>query len=109
MSKWGLLAILLWITAAAGAAFTFGKLPSTADGYRDFAAYYVPSLAMRRGVNPYARDFETIYTEAGRPFGDVDMGTNHLGDTPAWFVLCEPLTFLNPRAAYWTWQVLNLL
>jgi hypothetical protein len=109
MSRRGYLAILLWIAALAAAAFMFGKLPSTADDYRDFATYYLPSLATRRGINPYAGDFEIVYTEAGRPFGDVDMGTNHLGDTPAWFGLFEPLTLLRPWAAYWTWQALNLL
>ena len=109
MSRRGYLAIVLWIAALAAAAFVFDKLPSTADGYRDFATYYVPSLATRRGINPYAGDFETVYTEAGRPLGDADMGTNHLGDMPTWALSLEPLTFLRPRGAYWTWQVLNLL
>jgi hypothetical protein len=47
MSTGACLAIVLWIVALAAAASVFGKLPSTAAGYRDFAPYYVQSLAMR--------------------------------------------------------------
>jgi Glycosyltransferase family 87 len=103
------IAIVLWIAALAAAASLYGKLPSTADGYRDFAPYYVQSLATRKGIDPYQGNFETVYTEAGRPFGDLDMGTNHLCDTPIWILLFEPLTFLSPKTAYWTWQALNTL
>ena len=103
------LALILWVAAFAAAASLFAKLPSTATGYRDFSAYYVPSLAVRRGINPYNGDFESVYTEVGRPIGDIDMGTNHLGDTPAWFLFFMPLTFLSTEQAYWTWQTLNML
>lgn len=101
--------ILLWIVALAAAATLFAKLPSTAADYRDFNTYYVPSLAMRRGIDPYSGDFERVYIKAGRPLGTLDMGTNHLGDTPTWFVFFMPLTFLSPHQAYWTWQGLNTL
>jgi glycosyl transferase family 87 len=109
MSRRGYLAIALWIAALAAAVNLFSKPPATFTDYRDFATYYVPSLATRQGINPYAGDFETVYVEAGHPLGDVDMGTNHLGDTPTWFALFEPLTFLRPKTSYWTWQALNML
>jgi len=113
MSVRAYLAIILWITALAAAASLFGKLPSTAAGYRDFAPYYVQSLAMRRGINPYEGDFETVHTEAGRPLGDLDMDRFHLDlhldETPTWGLFLIPLTFLSPENAYWTWQALNML
>ena len=64
---------------------------------------------MRRGINPYAGDFETVYIEAGHPLGDLDMGINYLCDTPTWIVLFEPLTFFRPKAGYWTWPALNMM
>jgi len=67
-------ALILWVTASAAVVSLFAKLPSTAAGYRDFSAYYVPSLAVRRATNPYNGDFESVYTEVGRLLGDIDMG-----------------------------------
>jgi hypothetical protein len=103
------LAIVLWIAALVAAANLFRKSPATVADYRDFAPYYVQSLAMREGIDPYKGDFETVYTEARHPLGDLDMGTNHFGDTPTWALSLEPLTFLSLKTAYWTWQVLNIV
>lgn len=109
MSTRACFVIILWIAVLAAAVNLFSQLPSTAAGYRDFAPYYVQSLATREGIDPYQGDFETVYTEAGRPLGDLDMGTNRLCDTPTWILLFEALTFLGPETAYWTWQALNIL
>lgn len=104
-----LLAIVLWIAALAAGIFMYDKLPSTPQGYRDFSSDYVQSSAARQGINPYDGDYESVYLKAGRPLGDIYMGTNHLCDTPTWVVILEPLTLLSPKVAYWTWQTLNLI
>jgi len=68
------------------------ELPTGHDlsTYRDFYAYYSPALSLRHGLNPY-------------------VAQPKLGDTPDWFLLFEPLTFLSPFIAYWVWFVLNVL
>jgi len=70
----------------------FRELPTGHDlsTYRDFYAYYGPALSLRHGLNPY-------------------IAQPTLGDTPDWFLLFEPLTFLSPFVAYWLWFVLNVL
>lgn len=87
----------------------FRELPSSVEEYRDFNTYYVPSLALSRGINPYTTDFAGLYDKVGCPFGYLDLGHNHLGDTPAWFLAFIPLTKLRPYRAYWTWFSLNLI
>lgn len=103
------IAIVVWIAALVAAVSMYGKLPSTPDGYRDFSSDYVQSSAARQGVNPYEGDYNSVYVKIGRPLGDMYMGTNHLCDSPTWVVILEPLTFLSPKAAYWTWQALNMI
>ena len=67
----------------------------------DFSHYYVAALAMRTGLNPYAVDLRPL----GRQLG-LD-GIARATDTP-FFLLCfEPLTWLRPGAAYWTWFAIN--
>jgi Glycosyltransferase family 87 len=102
-------ALVLWIAALAAAANLLGKPLATLADYHDFIPYYVQSMAMREGIDPYKENFESVYTEAGRPLGDLQMGTNHLGDTPTWTLSFEPLTYLSLKTAYWTWQTLNIL
>lgn len=67
----------------------------------DFSHYYVAAFAMRTGLNPYAVDLRPL----GRHLG-LD-GIARATDTP-FFLLCfEPLTWLRPGAAYWTWFAIN--
>jgi hypothetical protein len=103
------IAIVLWIAALAAAVNLLSKSRATLADYRDFAPYYVQALAVRKGIDPYKDDLETVYTEAGLPLGDADMGTNHLGDTPTWALSLEPLTFLSFKTAFWAWQAFNIL
>jgi hypothetical protein len=49
-------AVALWIIVGAAAVIVFKALPSSVAGYQDFKPYYVGSLALRRGINPYASD-----------------------------------------------------
>ncbi len=109
MSMRAYLAIALWIAAVAAAVNLFSESSATVTDYRDFGAYYVQSLAARKGIDPYKGDVETVDTEAGRPLSDLDTGTNHFNDTPTWILLFEPLTFPGIETAYWTWQALNIL
>jgi len=104
-------ALALWIIVGAAAVITFESLPSKVSDYQDFRPYYVGSLALRGGINPYDRDFATVFTEAGRPLDKLSAWerTEPLLDTPAWFIFFEPFTFLEPATAYWVWTTFNLL
>jgi hypothetical protein len=105
------IAIALWIIVGAAAVIVYKALPSSVAGYQDFRPYYVGSLALRRGINPYDGDFETVFTEAGRPLGSLSAWerTEPLLDTPAWLVFFEPFTFLKPATAYWAWATFDML
>jgi hypothetical protein len=105
------IAIALWIIVGAATVIVFKALPSNVVGYQDFRPYYVGSLALRRGINPYDGDFETVFTEAGRPLGSLSAWerTEPLLDTPAWLVFFEPFTFLKPATAYWAWATFNMI
>ena len=104
-------AVALWIIVGAAAVIVFKALPSSVAGYQDFKPYYVGSLALRRGINPYASDFGTVFMEAGRPLGNLSVWerTEPLLDTPAWLIFFEPFTFLKPATAYWAWATFNVL
>jgi Glycosyltransferase family 87 len=105
------IAVALWIIVSAAAVIVFKALPSSVADYQDFKPYYVGSLALRRGVNPYDGDFETVFIEAGRPLGSLSAWerSEPLLDTPAWLIFFEPFTFLKPATAYWAWATFNML
>lgn len=105
------IALGLWIIAGAAAIGVFETLPSNVDGYQDFKPYYVGSLALRRGINPYDGDFGAVFTETGRPLSSLSAWerAEPLLDTPAWLILFEPFTCLEPATAYWAWATFNLL
>jgi Glycosyltransferase family 87 len=105
------IALVLWIIVGAAAITVFETLPSNAVGYQDFKPYYVGSLALRRGINPYAGNFGTIFTEAGRPLPHLSAWerAEPLLDTPAWLIFFEPFTLLEPATAYWAWATFNAL
>lgn len=79
------IALALWIIVGAAAIVVFETLPSNGSGYQDFKPYYVGSLALRRGINPYERDFGMVFTEAGRPLSSLSAWerAEPLLDTPA--------------------------
>ncbi len=104
-------ALALWIIVGVAAVTVFESLPSKVSDYQDFRPYYIGSLALRRGINPYNADFATVFIEAGRPLNSLSAWerAEPLLDTPAWLVLFEPFTFLEPATAYWAWTTFNLL
>ena len=79
------IAVALWIIVGAAVVVVFKTLPSSVAGYQDFKPYYVGSLALRRGINPYDSDFGTVFIAAGRPLGNLSAWerTEPLLDTPA--------------------------
>lgn len=105
------IALALWIIVGAAAIVVFETLPSNGSGYQDFRPYYVGSLALRRGINPYEGDFGTVFTEAGHPLSNLSAWerAEPLLDTPAWLIFFEPFTLLEPATAYWAWATFNLL
>jgi hypothetical protein len=104
-------AVALWIIVGVAAVIVFEALPSSIAGYQDFKPYYVGSLALRRGINPYDSDFGIVSIEAGRPLGNLSAWerTEPLLDTPAWLIFFELFTFLKPAPAYWAWATFNML
>jgi hypothetical protein len=104
-------ALALWIVVGVAAAFVFESLPAKVSGYQDFRPYYIGSTALRRGINPYDRDFETIFIEAGSPLDHISAWerSEPLLETPVWLIFFEPFTLLEPPAAYWTWTAFNLI
>ena len=80
--------------AAAFATMIGWSLPSKAN-QGDFAVYYVSSLTMREGGDPYKAGLRAAGERLGLRTQPVDRST----DPPA-FILCfEPLTRLRPRPA----------
>jgi hypothetical protein len=105
------IALALWIVVGVAALTVFQALPAKITDYQDFRYYYGGSLALRRGINPYGGDFETIFAQIGTPVGSAsawERAEIQL-DTPAWLIFFEPFTFLEPGAAYWAWTAFNLL
>ncbi|MGZ6185676.1 MAG: glycosyltransferase family 87 protein [Candidatus Binataceae bacterium] len=105
------IALALWIVVGVAALTVFQALPAKVTDYQDFRYYYGGSLALRRGINPYGGDFETIFAQIGTPVGSAsawERAEIQL-DTPAWLIFFEPFTFLEPGAAYWAWTAFNLL
>ena len=64
-------ALALWIIVGVAAFVVFESLPSKVSDYQDFRPYYVGSLALRQDINPYDRDFATVFIEAGRPLDSL--------------------------------------
>ncbi len=104
-------ALALWIIVGMAAIVVFESLPSKASDYQDFRPYYIASLALRGGINPYDRDFETVFIKAGRPLDKISAWerTEPLLDTPVWLIFFEPFTLPRPAVAYWAWITFNLL
>ncbi|HTY56841.1 MAG TPA: glycosyltransferase family 87 protein [Candidatus Binataceae bacterium] len=70
----------------------------------DFSHYYVSSLMMRQGADPYLDDIKPVATSLG-----LDVRTITLATYPPTFLLCfEPLTLLDPLPAYYLWSVINI-
>lgn len=71
----------------------------------DFSIYYVWGLAMRKGLNVYTTDLRSVAAGVG-----LDIGHWIKARYPPTFILCfEPLTFLSPKRAWWTWITLNVV
>jgi hypothetical protein len=69
----------------------------------DFSLYYIQSLAMRHGVNPYITDVSPL----GERLGLQAAPIRYAVDTPTFLLLFEPLTRLSPAGAHLIWTVLG--
>ncbi|HYR78549.1 MAG TPA: glycosyltransferase family 87 protein, partial [Candidatus Dormibacteraeota bacterium] len=95
-------AVAIWVVALVALASIAARLPARAN-QNDFSHYYTSALLLREGVNPYRADLRIRASELG-----LNVGDNVRATYPPTFLLCfEPLTFLNPGPAYWTWIALN--
>ncbi len=95
---------LLWFVAFAYAVrFALWKLPAPPD-FTDFNHYYVGTLSLRLGSNPYVTRFDAL----GRSLG-LELSGSTIENQPPTFLLCfGPLTRLGPYAAYWIWIGISL-
>lgn len=94
--------ILLWLLAFSSVLRLAFELPTK---FADFNHYYVSALALREGMNPYVTrlDYPMAWSLG------LDLGGINKATYPPTFVLCfEPLTYLPPHTAYWTWIGLNV-
>jgi len=69
----------------------------------DFSHYYVATLVLREGGNPYTADLRPLGQRLGINLGLIDRATY----PPTFYLLFEPLTLLPPLAAYWLWIALT--
>jgi len=100
------LPIILWvIVGIAAPAFITDLHRSGRDIQEDFAVYYVLGRELHQGINPYTTDF----TASARLSGFNIHGVRHGSEPPTFIALvCDPLSRLPTRTAYWIWQFTNL-
>jgi hypothetical protein len=92
----------VWICALIVLAGTFTRMRGQWRG-RDFSDKYESAWALRHGIDPYPIDLTPIASQLGMETG----GLIHASDTPAFLLCFEPLTYLRPRPAFWTWTAIN--
>ncbi len=69
----------------------------------DFSHYYLSSLVLREGGDPYHTNLTPLGRKLGLQTDEINRATY-----PPTFILCfEPLTWLKPRPAYWVWFAIN--
>lgn len=69
----------------------------------DFSIYYLSSLALLGGHNPYTADFNVTASRLGMEAGDI----THATDPPTFLLLIEPLALMPPWPAYLLWMSVN--
>lgn len=91
--------VLLWLLVVVYAVrFVAFKLP-TPPAFTDFNHYYVASLALRTGSNPYRIRYDGLAASLGLNLSGLDLENQ----PPALLLFFEPLTRLSPHTAYWVW------
>lgn len=89
-------------------------------GQWDFSFFYVWSLAVRRGVDPYATTLPDLAARLHLSAGDLQLGGRNPSAhgwwnygrnyyPPTFLLLFEPFTLMRPTGAYWTWIGLNVV
>ena len=69
----------------------------------DFSLYYIQSLAMRHGINPYLTDVSPLGAKLGLQAAPIRYAV----DTPTFLLVFEPLTRLSPDGAHLVWLILG--
>jgi hypothetical protein len=96
---------LLWLLVVIYAArFVMFKLP-TPPAFTDFNHYYVASVALRMGSNPYRSRYDALATSLGLNLSGLDLENQ----PPTLLLLFEPLTRLGPHTAYWIWICISFV
>lgn len=98
------LIVTLWVVAIMSLGALALHLPERVSR-EDFSCYYASTWTLRAGGNPYTENLDPAANQFGLHLGLLKRAVY----TPTFMLSFEPLTFLGPRAAYWTWQTLNAL
>jgi hypothetical protein len=93
---------LVWICALLMLTGTLTKMPGQWHR-RDFSNYYESAWALRHGIDPYSSFLAPVGAQLGLETG----GLLHASETPPFLLCFEPLTRLQPRAAFWLWSAIN--
>lgn len=99
-----LLAAVLCVCALLYVAAWLRILPSRAI-HTDFSQFYVSALLMRNHQDTYNTDIHAVGAAMGLDTANIDQANY----PPTFLMLFEPLTFLRPRAAFWTWTLINIV
>jgi hypothetical protein len=97
----------IYLVAIVGIAYLiviFVQLPG-ASRRGDFSIYYACSVAMHRGLDPYAINL----TEYTRQLGLEPDPFEHPNDTPTFTLATAPLARFTPGTAYAIWSAASLL
>jgi hypothetical protein len=93
---------VVWICALLMLTGTLTKMPGQWHR-RDFSNYYESAWALRHGIDPYSSNLRAIGAQLGLETG----GLLHASETPPFLLCFEPLTWMQPRVAFWIWIAIN--
>ncbi|MGD0075949.1 MAG: glycosyltransferase family 87 protein, partial [Candidatus Binataceae bacterium] len=96
------LSVLITIAATAYAYHLVRALAARANEL-DFSHYYVSSLMIRQGLDPYITDIKPLATLLRLQVHGITLATY----PPTFLLLFEPLTLLPPTWAFWLWTAMG--
>ncbi|MGH7934899.1 MAG: glycosyltransferase family 87 protein [Candidatus Binataceae bacterium] len=96
--------IALWLTVLCMAVRLGVKMEQRKTHF-DFSIYYVQSIEVNRGLNPYTTSFNRI----AAPLHFEHFWVDHSTEPPPFLVATIPLAWFSLNKAYWTWNAVNLI
>lgn len=99
-----LLAVVLCACALIYLAAWLRILPKRAI-HSDFSQFYVSALLMRNHQDTYNTDIHSVGASLGLDTANIAQANY----PPTFLMIFEPLTLLQPRAAFWSWTAINVV